>query len=127
MSDRDFIGALIKELNQQLSVRTVGQFPTSDVVVDEPVLVVERAGGSSDLKGVKDNPIIQVDVWGGSKKKSYDLACKARAVLLNLPPRFRGFFIYRTQEVSGVVYAPATASRAYRHRINVAYTVRGMV
>jgi hypothetical protein len=126
MTGNDFIGAIIQELAEVLGVRTVGQQPDDDTVVDSPLLVVERVGGTADERGIRDTPLVEVSAWNVSKKKSHDLANQARKVLLELPPRFRGFFVYRTQDVSGVEYAPATASRAYQHRATVAITIRGI-
>lgn len=126
MTSKDFISAIITGLAENLHVRVVGQFPDDDRVVEEPLLVVERVGGTADARGVRDTPLVQVSAWHVSKKKSYDLANQARQFLLKLAPRFRGFFVYRTQDVSGVEYAPANASRAYRHRATVAITIRGI-
>jgi hypothetical protein len=90
-----------------------------------PAARVTRIGGAPDESALLDEPILQWDVWGGSKDIAHDVAALlVEGLASRLPFRGTGGALLAVIRFGGLRYLPDTTEDPARPRYTLDVTVR---
>jgi hypothetical protein len=88
-----------------------------------PLITVQRIGGFSPVREYLDAANIQIDVWGGSKSEAFDIAARARLVLLGLAgtqvPSPVSAWVSAVEDSLGVTWQPDPSTGRDRYLFSV--------
>lgn len=80
----DCEGIVASALRNAAIPEVTGVYSSIPKVPTYPLIIVQRIGGVPVVREYMDAANIQIEVWGNSKSQCFDIAARARGVLLML-------------------------------------------